>query len=190
MRSASIRIVTRLIREYKRELPTRSFANLILVLTMKGYQRCSLLVINLSCLIQGKIDNPNGKRNFVPYEALNWITNSRNASGIEWWKVGTYFPKMYSWQPHNQKRGELYTKKPRTLVKQPVRTKKPRKQPVRTAAAEVAAPRRQQAFTARAPRIKAKKKYTTPIIPHRKPNLIIHSRMQDVMIWPKSMPLT
>ena len=109
---------------------------------MKGYQRCSLLVIYLSCLIQGKIDNPKGKRNFVPYEALNWMSNSCNASGIEWWKVGTYFPKMYSWQPHNQERGELYTKKPRTLVKQPVRTKKPRKQPVRTAAAEVAAPRR------------------------------------------------
>ena len=126
MRSASLRIVTRLIREYKRELPIRSFANLTLVLTMKGYQRCSLLVIYLSCLIQGKIDNPKGKRNFVPYEALNWMTNSRNASGTEWWKVGTYFPKMYSWQPHNQERGKLYTKKPRTLVKQPVRTKRPR----------------------------------------------------------------
>ena len=173
MRRASLKITTRLIREYKKGLPIRLFANLTLVFTMKGYQRCSLLVIYLSCLIQGRIDNPKDKRKFVQYEALNWMSNSRNASGTEWWKVGTYFPKMYSWQPHNQARGELYTKKPRTLVKQPVRTKKPRKQsrkqPVRTAAAEVAAPRRQQALTARDPRIKANKKYATPIIPHRKP---------------------
>ena len=122
MHSASLEIVTRLIREYKKESQIRFFTNLIFVTKMKGYQCCSLLVIYLLCLIQGKIDIPQGKRNFVPHEALNWMTSSRNASGTEWWKVGTYFPKMYSWQPNHKERGKLYTKKPRTLVKQPVRT--------------------------------------------------------------------
>ena len=89
----------------------------ILVSKMKGYQCCSLLVICLLRLIQGKIDIPQDERNFVPYEAHRWMANSRNASGIEWWKVGTYIPKMYSWQPNHKDRGKLYTKKPRVPVK-------------------------------------------------------------------------
>ena len=88
MRSALVEIVTRLIREYKRELQIRFFTNLILVLKMKGYQCCSLLLICLLCLIQGKIDIPQDERNFVPYEA----------------------------QPNHKDRGKLYTKKPRLPV--------------------------------------------------------------------------
>ena len=164
MRSASLEIVKRLIREYKRELQIRFFTNLILVSKMKGYQCCSLLVICLLCLIQGKIDIPQDERNFVPYEALCWMANSRNASGIEWWKFGTYIPKMYSWQPNHKDRGKLYTKKPRLPVEFGSHKSN------RTTLAKAIASKRQQAFTIHAARNMSTKPIVNrfpPIIPHR-----------------------
>ena len=164
MRSASLEIEMRLIRKYKRELQIRSFTNLNLVLNMKGYQCCSLLLICLLCLIQGKINIPQDKRNFVPYEALRWMANSRNASGIEWWKVGTYIPKMYSWQPNHKNRGKLYTKKPRVPVK--FGSCKSNSKTL----VKAIAPKRQQAFTIRVARNKSTKPVVNrfpPIIPHR-----------------------
>ena len=108
MRSTSLEIVTRSIRRYKRGLQIRFFANLILVSNMKT-QRChSLLLFSFLCLIQGEIDN----RNFVEWKSTRWMVRSRNASGIEWWKVGTMNPRLYSWQPNHGDQGKLYTRKP------------------------------------------------------------------------------
>ena len=105
--------MTRLIREYKRVLRIGFFTNLILVLNMKVQQCYSLLLGSFLCLIQGKID----ECNFVKWKATRWMESSRNASGIESWKVGTMNPRWYSWQPNHVDRGKLYTKKPHRPVK-------------------------------------------------------------------------
>ena len=113
MHSASLEIVTRLIREYKRVLRIGFFSNLILVLNMKIQQCYSLLLVSFPWLIQGKID----ERNFIEWKATRWMESSHNASGIEWWKVGTMNPRWYSWQPNHGDLGKLYTKKPHRPVK-------------------------------------------------------------------------
>ena len=130
---------------------------------MKIRQFCSLLLLSLLCLIQGRIDNSRNQRNFVPYEALHWMERSRNASGIEWWKVGTYNPRLYSWQPNHRDRGKLYTRKPRPPVKFGSRKSNHMK------STKVIVPKLQQAFTVRAPPRKSTKSVVNrfpPIIPH------------------------
>ena len=92
------------------------------------------------------------------------MERSRNASGIEWWKVGTYNPRLYSWQPNHKDRGKLYTRKPRPPVKFGSHKSN------RTKLAKAIASKRQQAFTIRATRNKSTKSVVNrfpPIIPHR-----------------------
>ena len=130
---------------------------------MKSQQYCSLLIVGLLCLIQGKVEKPKDRRNFVPYEAIHWMQSSRNASGTEWWKVGTYTPKLYSWQPSHGKRGKLYARKPRPSVKFG------KSKANRTKLAKAIAFKRQQAFTLRASPNQSTKTVVNkfpPIIPH------------------------
>ena len=117
MCSAPLDNMTQFIRRYKKASRISFFTNPILVLEMKIRQCCSLLLLCLPCLIQGRVDKSRSQRNFVPYEALHWMEHSRNASGIEWWKVGTYNPRLYSWQPNHKNRGKLYTRKPHPPVR-------------------------------------------------------------------------
>ena len=87
---------------------TRLFAILLLVLKMKVQECYFLLLVSFLCLFQGKID----EHDFRRWKATCWMEVSRNASGIESWKVGSTNLRWYSWQPNHGDRGDLYTMKP------------------------------------------------------------------------------
>ena len=109
MRSTSLWSAMWKICEYKRVKQTELFTISILISKMKVKQCYSLLlVVYFLCLIQGKID----EWEFFKWKATGWMEVSRNASGIESWKVDSMNPRLYSWQPNHGDRSNLYTKKP------------------------------------------------------------------------------
>ena len=111
MYSTSLVFASQKINGYKRGI--RSKLSTFIPLQMANQYKRRFISLPITLIFLCSIQARNGKKDHRPWNSTNWVSVGQNDSGIEWWKVGSMMPRLYSWQANHGNRGAPYTKKPK-----------------------------------------------------------------------------